>query len=131
MVIYGVALLSICMLAGTFLGGLLGKIVGVSANVGGVGIAMLILVLLVDYLMKKNKLNKNTKEGLSFWSAIYIPIVVAMAAQQNVLAAVKGGPMAIMAGACAVAVSFVLVPILSKIGGNNSSAYENEEDEVI
>jgi hypothetical protein len=41
MVIYGVALLSICMLAGVFVGDLLGDLIGVQANVGGVGIAML------------------------------------------------------------------------------------------
>ncbi len=45
LVIYGVALLSICLISGLFVGGLLGKIVGVQANVGGVGIAMVLLIL--------------------------------------------------------------------------------------
>ncbi len=39
MVIYGVALLSGCMIAGVFFGELLGELIGVQANVGGVGIA--------------------------------------------------------------------------------------------
>ena len=45
MMIYGVALLSGCSLVGLFVGELLGKLLGVQANVGGVGIAMLLLVL--------------------------------------------------------------------------------------
>src|SRR4051794_33506941 len=98
LVIYGVALLSICTLVGVFLGDLLGKMLGVKANVGGVGIAMLMLVLLIDYLKKKNKLDNKSQEGLSFWSAMYIPIVVAMSAQQNVVAALKGGPVAVLEG---------------------------------
>ena len=46
MVIYGVALLSFCMLVGVFVGDILGKLIGVQANVGGVGIAMLLLIFL-------------------------------------------------------------------------------------
>ena len=45
MVIYGVALLSICTLIGMFAGDLLGQLIGVKANVGGVGFAMLLLIL--------------------------------------------------------------------------------------
>jgi malonate transporter MadL subunit len=126
LVIYGVALLSICMLVGVFVGELLGKIVGMDSNIGGVGIAMLMLILLVNYLMKKGKLKKQTQEGLAFWSAIYIPIVVAMAAQQNIVAALKGGPVAIVAGVSAVVISFALVPIVSKIGQKKTGAYHNE-----
>ena len=44
MVIYGVALLAFCMLMGVFLGDLLGQLLGVQANVGGVDIAMLLLI---------------------------------------------------------------------------------------
>ncbi|SDO35816.1 malonate transporter, MadL subunit [Paenibacillus sp. yr247] len=97
MVIYGVALLSISTLVGVFVGELLGKLLGVNANIGGVGIAILLLLLITDYLKKKNKLTLTSQEGLKFWSGMYIPIVVAMAAQQNVLAALKGGPVAILA----------------------------------
>lgn len=50
MVIFGVALLAICMLCGIFLGEIFGLSLGIEANVGGVGIAMLMLVLIVDYL---------------------------------------------------------------------------------
>lgn len=126
MVIYGVSLLSICMLVGIFFGDLLGKIIGVDSNVGGVGIGMLMLVLLVDYLKKKNKLNANSQEGLSFWSSMYIPIVVAMAAQQNVVAAVKGGPIAILAGIGAVLIGWALVPVLSGIGKEKAETYKGK-----
>ncbi|WP_227938327.1 malonate transporter subunit MadL [Alkalihalobacillus deserti] len=126
MVIYGVSLLSICMLVGVFLGDLLGGLVGVSANVGGVGIGMLLLVLLVDKLRKKNRLNEQSQEGLQFWSAIYIPVVVAMAAQQNVVAALDGGPLALLVGLFATLVSFALVPLLTKIGKDNNDLPEEE-----
>jgi malonate transporter MadL subunit len=118
LVIYGVALLAGCMVAGIFVGELLGKLIGVQANVGGVGIAMLLLILLSDAMRKHGKLNPVTSQGVLFWSSIYIPVVVAMAAKQNVIAAVKGGPAALLAGSLAVAVSFALVPVISRIGGS-------------
>lgn len=46
MVIYGVALLAFCYLTGVFLGDILGAALGVKANVGGVGFAMLFLIIL-------------------------------------------------------------------------------------
>ncbi|WP_134703638.1 malonate transporter subunit MadL [Ammoniphilus sp. YIM 78166] len=127
MVIYGVALLAGCMLVGVFLGDLLGMVVGVNSNVGGVGIAMLLLVLLVDYLTKKKKLAIKSQEGIAFWSAMYIPIVIAMTAGQNVVAAVKGGPLAILAGVMATVVSFALVPLVAKIGMKKEDAEQASE----
>jgi malonate transporter MadL subunit len=47
---------------------------------------------------------------------MYIPIVVAMAARQNVVAAVSGGWVAIAAGAAAVAAGLALVPLLARAG---------------
>jgi malonate transporter MadL subunit len=120
MVIYGVGILSACLLAGLFLGNLLGIIIGVKANVGGVGIAMLFLILLVNMSGKKFELGKITSGGITFWSAMYIPIVVAMAAKQNVIAAVSGGWLAIIAGALAVAISFALIPVMTKMARQNS-----------
>ena len=118
MVIYGVALLSGCMLAGAFVGELLGVLVGVDANVGGVGISMLLLILITGWARGSGRLRPVSQSGITFWSAIYIPIVVAMAASQNVVAAVEGGPAAVLAGALAVLVSCALVPLLSRIGGD-------------
>lgn len=116
MVIYGVALLAACMLVGIYVGELLGKLIGVEANVGGVGIAMLMLIVLSDSLRKNGRMNRLSRQGVIFWSSIYIPVVVAMAAKQNVTAAVKGGPAALLSGALAVFVSFALVPVISRIG---------------
>ena len=116
MVIYGVALLAGCMISGIFIGELLGKLIGVQANVGGVGIAMFLLILLSDYLRRHGRLNPVSRQGVIFWSSIYIPVIVAMAAKQNVIAALKGGPAALLAGALAVLASFALVPVISRIG---------------
>ena len=123
MVIYGVALLSFCMLTGVFVGDLLGELMGVQANVGGVGIAMLLLLVLSNLDSREFTLSPITEKGLGFWSAMYIPIVVAMAARQNVLAALSGGWMAIIAGVAAVAASFALIPMLAHLGqgGQNDS----------
>lgn len=116
MVIYGVALLSFCMLAGVFFGDLLGKLIGVQANVGGVGIAMLLLIFLVNINDKRLQIGLPTQTGINFWSAMYIPIVVAMAAKQNVISALSGGWMAIIAGVAAVAASFAVIPVLARFG---------------
>ncbi|HSM04712.1 MAG TPA: malonate transporter subunit MadL [Longimicrobiales bacterium] len=116
MVIYGVALLAVCLLAGLFVGDALGVLIGVEANVGGVGIAMLLLILLGNRLERRRPFLPATREGILFWSGIYIPIVVAMAARQNVVAALDGGLAAFLAGALAVAAGLFLVPVLSRVG---------------
>lgn len=116
MVIYGVALLSACLLAGLIVGDLLGVAIGVEANVGGVGFAMLLLIVVTDHLRKDFRLDELSQQGIAFWSAIYIPVVVAMAAQQNVAAALKGGPVAVLAGTAAVVASCALVPAIARIG---------------
>lgn len=113
--IYGVALLAFCMLAGIFVGDILGQLIGVQANVGGVGIAMLLLIILSNLTHHKFSIGSATENGVHFWSAMYIPIVVAMAAKQDVLAAVSSGWMAIIAGVAAVAVSFAMIPLLDRI----------------
>lgn len=50
MVIYGLALLSACFFGGMLLGDILGMITGVGSNVGGVGFAMLALILVSSKL---------------------------------------------------------------------------------
>ncbi|TDQ39460.1 malonate transporter subunit MadL [Thiopseudomonas denitrificans] len=116
MIIYGVALLSLCTLTGIFIGEVLGALFGIPANVGGVGIAMLLLIFGGSYLSSKSALNPKTEQGIEFWNAIYIPIVVAMAAQQNVYGALSGGISAILAGVLAVTLSFIMVPVLTRLG---------------
>jgi len=109
------------MLVGAFVGDLLGDIIGVQANVGGVGIAMLMLILLTNLSDRRFRLGNITEKGVSFWSAMYIPIVVAMAAKQNVIAAVSSGWMAILAGVVAVAASFAMIPVLSRFGNRSAN----------
>lgn len=121
MAIYGTGLLSICLLVGLIVGHLLGKLIGVDANVGGVGIAMLLLILICDRLQRSGHLRPPTEQGIAFWSLIYIPIVVAMAASQNVLAAVGAGTVAIVAGVVVVVVSFAMVPVISRLGQADSA----------
>ena len=118
MIIYGVALLSACLVLGMLVGEYLGVLIGVEANVGGVGIAMLLLVLACNTKRLQHLVDGLSGEGIKFWSAMYIPIVVAMAARQNVVAAVDGGLLALVAGVAAVVVSFALVPVLSRIGSS-------------
>ena len=53
--------------------------------------------------MRKGVLTHGLKLGIEFWAALYIPIVVAMAATHNVVAAIGGGPVALdcrSAGRC-------------------------------
>lgn len=118
MIIYGVGLLSACLIVGMLAGQALGLALGINANVGGVGIAMLLLVVSSNSARFKALSTGSAAQGIQFWSAMYIPIVVAMAAQQNVAAAASGGMLALVAGVAAVVVSFALVPVISRLGGS-------------
>ena len=127
MIIYGVALLSVSLIFGMLIGEALGVMLGVDANVGGVGIAMLFLVFASNSASFRTLTEGAAGEGIKFWSAMYIPIVVAMAARQNVAAAADGGMLALVAGIAAVLVSFALVPVISRLGRSNSEAAPEKE----
>jgi malonate transporter MadL subunit len=116
MTIYGVALLALCSLVGLVVGEALGFLLGVKANVGGVGFAMILLISLTDWMRRRGHFQPLSASGVIFWSGMYLPIVIAMAAQQNVLGAVKGGPLAFVAGASGVVLSFALIPVIARIG---------------
>ena len=112
MIIIGTALLAVCHLLGIFLGDLLGQALGVKTNVGGVGIAMLLLIFARLYMQKRNMLPKLTELGVEYWGAMYIPVVVAMAAQQDMVSALRGGPVALLsaiaaAGVCACVIAAI------------------------
>lgn len=127
MIIYGVALLSSCLVFGMLIGEFLGVLLNVDANVGGVGIAMLFLVFASNSEKFKALTHGSAGAGIEFWSAMYIPIVVAMAARQNVAAAIDGGLLALIAGVLAVIVSFALVPLLSRL---SNAASANDQDKT-
>ncbi|MBM81770.1 MAG: malonate transporter subunit MadL [Planctomycetaceae bacterium] len=122
MAIYGTALLSLCLISGLVIGKLIGLAIGIDANVGGVGVAMLLMILAAGKLQTKGLMPKPTENGVLFWTSIYIPIVVAMAASQNVRAAINGGTLAIVVGVVVVIASFALVPLISRIGTTPASA---------
>ncbi len=125
MIIYGVALLSACLVVGLYIGEVLGSLIGVKANVGGVGIAMLLLILAHNLPRSRPLASGASAGGITFWSAMYIPIVVAMAARQNVIGAIDGGAIALLAGVGAVVVSFALIPLIGRIG-SPPAAIDNE-----
>ncbi|TWT78128.1 Malonate transporter MadL subunit [Posidoniimonas polymericola] len=120
MAIYGTALLSFCLICGLVVGKLIGLAIGVDANVGGVGFAMLLLIVLSDRLRAAGVLAEPTQRGVLYWSAIYIPIVVAMAATQNVYAAISSGAVAIVAGAGAVVIGLAMLPLVALLGRSDS-----------
>lgn len=113
--IYGVALLAACYITGQLFGEGLGKILGIEANVGGVGFAMLLLILLTNWMQKRGYFTADTERGVGFWNNMYIPVIVAMSATQNVTAAMAGGLLAILAGIIPTAVAFAMIPLLSKL----------------
>jgi malonate transporter MadL subunit len=121
MIIFGTALLAGCYLLGAFLGQILGIVIHAQANVGGVGIAMILLITAQYFLKKRNLLPPETEKGITFWAMMYIPVVVAMASTQNVRVAVVSGPLAIFAALgsvilCVLVISFINRIILRKNG---------------
>jgi malonate transporter MadL subunit len=116
MTIYGTAILSLSLLIGLSAGRLLGALLGVDADIGGVGIAMILLIFSTDYMKRTGRLKISTESGISFWGTIYVPVVVAMSASQNVRGALSGGVMASLAGALGVAVCFGLVALFVRLG---------------
>ena len=121
MIIYGVSLLAFCYVIGQLAGEFLGKLLGINANVGGVGFAMLLLVILNDWLVKKGYANTHTENGVRFWSQMYIPIIVAMSATQNVRVAVSSGFIALVAGIAPIVLCLLTMPYLSKLAKRTNS----------
>ena len=113
MVIYGVALLAGCYMAGNVIGDILGALLGVKANIGGVGFAMLFLIIISAWAQQKGIMKAPEEQGIKWWSAMYIPVVVAMSSIQNVVAALSGGVVAILGGLLAVVIGFLLIPVIS------------------
>lgn len=129
MIIYGVGLLALCTLVGVIAGDLLGVLLGVKSNVGGVGIAMILLICIRLWMEKRGMMTVETEKGVSFWGTMYIPVVVAMAAQQNVVAALSSGHMALFAAVVSVAVCTLTIASLSRF--NKASPLPKEEDTAL
>ncbi len=121
MIIRGVAILAGCYIIGQLIGETLGRILHIDANVGGVGFAMLLLILCNQWMEKNGLFTQDMEDGIMFWSKMYIPVIVAMSATQNVSAALSGGWIALLSGVIPVVVCFMLMPIFSKISKENAS----------
>jgi malonate transporter MadL subunit len=115
MIIYGVAVLAFSYLLGQLFGDYLGSALGVNANIGGVGFAMLILLFTKEYLFKKGWLSLELEKGVDFWNKMYIPIIIAMSATQNVKIAVSSGFLAVLVGIIPVVFCFMIFKYLLKL----------------
>jgi malonate transporter MadL subunit len=114
--IFGVALLAVCTLAGALIGDLLGVALHVKSNVGGVGIAMMLLIAVRAWLQRKGPLSHPFKLGVEFWASLYIPIIVAMAATQNVAGAIRGGPVVLTAATATVLLCWAMMAVVGRLG---------------
>ncbi len=124
--IYGVALLAGCMFVGSFIGNVLGLLTGLNSDIGGVGFAM-ILLLLVTNSPKINKLLPDTYvKGINFWKEMYIPVTIAMAASQNVVSALSGGIIALVLGLGVVLIMLFLIPLFNKFTSKGAANNETE-----
>lgn len=118
MIIYGTAILAIRHLLGDYLGNTLGMVLGVKANVGGVAISMILLILSKELLAKKGYLPQVTQFGVLYWSGMYIPIVVAMSAGQNVVAALSGGMLGLIVSIASLIGTVLVIRYLNRISGD-------------
>ena len=127
MIIRGVAILAGCYIIGQLIGETFGRILHIDANVGGVGFAMILLIVCNQWMEKNGLLSQDIEDGIMFWSKMYIPVIVAMSATQNVSAALSGGWVALLAGVVPVVVCFMLMPVFSKFSNKNVVELPNTE----
>ena len=109
-----------------FPGDVLGILLGVKANVGSLGLAMMLLMAARVWLQRRGILSHGIKLGVEFWATMYIPIVVAMAAQKNVVAAVRGGPVVLITAVLATGFCFATLTFVGRIGRDRRHKAEVE-----
>lgn len=112
--IYSLVTLALCMLLGKYIGTCFGALVGINADVGGVGFAILLLLFVNNCKWFPFAKKQDFTQGMNFWKKMYMPVVVAMAASQNVYRMLNSGMVAIVGGAAAVVFPFLLLYILHK-----------------
>lgn len=127
MVFYGTALLAGCLITGLAIGQVIGSALGVESDIGGVGIAMLLLIGATTWLSRRGFWSPTAAPGVQYWGDVYIPIVVAMAASQNVRGALTGGALALAAGFASVAIAFATVALLIRRFGRDPEAHSPAE----
>lgn len=126
--IYGVALLSACAFIGSFLGELLGDLIGLGKDVGGVGFAMVLLLLVTNSKKINAILPKDYTKGINFWKEMFIPVIIAMSASTDVVHALDGGVLALVLGIGVVVVMLLLIPVFNKFGGSSEDEAETEAE---
>lgn len=114
--IYGVAALAACMLLGTWIGTVFGDLIGAGTEIGGVGFSMLLLLFVTNFKKLTFTQKPAFVQGMRFWKSMFIPVVIAMTATQNVFQMLSSSVVAIAAGAAAVGFSFLMLFVLHKLG---------------
>ena len=125
--IYGVAILAGCMLVGSFIGELLGLLTGINSDIGGVGFAMLLLLLITNSKKITSILPKGYDKGIDFWKNMFLPIIIALSMSQNVVAALSEGWLALAAGLGVVVVAFLLIPVFNKLFPDKEDKNNNKK----
>ncbi len=126
--IYGVALLAACMFIGSFIGNLLGLATGLGSDIGGVGFAMILLLIVTNSEKLSSKLPKGSDKGLEFWKEMFIPVIIAMSASQNVISALSSGVVALAAGLASVVAAFLFLILLNNISKKKEDKKETVSD---
>ena len=76
---------------------------------------MLLLIVARLCLHRRGRLCATSEGGVNYWGALYIPVVVAMAMQQDVVAAMRGGPVAVIAAVGSVVVCGLFVSFINRM----------------
>ena len=126
--IYGVALLSGCMLIGSIVGNLLGLWTGLNSDIGGVGFAMILLLILTNSKKVNKLLPEGYVKGINFWKEMFIPVIIAMSASQNVVSALDGGVLALVLGVGVVVIMLLLIPVFNMFSPKNNEDETKEEE---
>jgi malonate transporter MadL subunit len=87
---------------------------------------MILLIAARLWIARRGLLDEGVVFGVGFWGSLYIPIVVAMAANQNVLAAIRSGPMVAIAAIGAVLLCFAVVALMGRLAGPTETMDEIE-----
>jgi len=112
---FGTALLAGCYLLGIVAGDALGTLIGVKANVGGVGFAMILLIASLHFVHRRGLMTAGTERGVTFWAALYISVVVVIFEKKNVLVAFKSGIVAVLGAAGSVVVCACMIAVINRV----------------
>ena len=108
----------------------MGLLTGLNSDIGGVGFAM-ILLLVVTNSKKINKLlPQGYTKGIEFWKEMFIPVIIALSASQNVVSALDGGVLALVAGVGVVVAMLLLIPLFNKFIPKTVEDADNKEAEI-